>query len=100
MDAPIDSIAHKLKEIVKANCPEKEFIDFIRIDTPQMAEMFSSLEPLCFVTTGLRGVNKKVFCISKKGNRFFLGPGKGLPGGGPEIVIDPVPTVLWPLGVY
>jgi RHS repeat-associated protein len=27
-----------------------------------------------------------------EGNRFFRGPGKGLPGGGPEIVVDPIPT--------
>lgn len=33
-----------------------------------------------------------------EGNRFFLGPGKGLPNGGPELVIDPVPTKPWPMG--
>ena len=26
------------------------------------------------------------------GNKFFQGPGKGLPGRGPEIVVDPIPT--------
>jgi len=30
-----------------------------------------------------------------EGNDYFLGPGKGLPGGGPEIVIDPIPTSPW-----
>ncbi len=33
-----------------------------------------------------------------KGNDFFKGPGKGLPNGGPELIIDPVPTQPWPLG--
>jgi hypothetical protein len=26
------------------------------------------------------------------GNVFFKGPGEGLPGGGPEIVVDSIPT--------
>lgn len=30
------------------------------------------------------------------GNDFFQGAGKGLPGGGPEIVVDPLPTSPWP----
>src|SRR3990167_440514 len=30
------------------------------------------------------------------GNRFFQGAGKGLPGGGPELVIDSLPTNPWP----
>ncbi|MEI7929395.1 MAG: RHS repeat-associated core domain-containing protein, partial [Verrucomicrobiales bacterium] len=30
------------------------------------------------------------------GNKYFLGPGRGLPGGGPEMVIDPIPTAPWP----
>jgi len=30
------------------------------------------------------------------GNDFFLGKGQGLPGGGPELVIDPIPTSPWP----
>jgi hypothetical protein len=33
-----------------------------------------------------------------EGNQFFMGPGKGLPGGGPELVIDPIPTAPWPTG--
>ena len=28
-------------------------------------------------------------------NKYFLGPGKGLPNGAPEMVIDSVPTI-WP----
>ena len=32
------------------------------------------------------------------GNDFFRGPGKGLPGGGPELVIDSIPTSPWPKG--
>ena len=31
-----------------------------------------------------------------EGNRFFRGPGNGLPGGGPELVVDPIPTTPWP----
>jgi RHS repeat-associated protein len=27
-----------------------------------------------------------------EGNQFFRGPGNGLPGGGPEMVVDPIPT--------
>jgi hypothetical protein len=30
------------------------------------------------------------------GNQYFLGPGRGLPGGGPELVVDPVGTLDWP----
>lgn len=30
------------------------------------------------------------------GNKYFLGPGEGLPGGGPEMVVDPIPTSPWP----
>ena len=31
-----------------------------------------------------------------EGNLFFQGIGKGLPGGGPELLIDPIPTSPWP----
>ena len=31
-----------------------------------------------------------------EGNRFFRGAGVGLPGGGPELVVDPIPTEPWP----
>jgi hypothetical protein len=30
------------------------------------------------------------------GNEYFLGPGKGLPGGGPELVVDSIATTPWP----
>jgi hypothetical protein len=30
-----------------------------------------------------------------EGNQYFLGPGKGLPNGAPEMVINSVPTT-WP----
>ncbi|CAM4396546.1 MAG: hypothetical protein LEGION0398_MBIBDBAK_00198 [Legionellaceae bacterium] len=30
------------------------------------------------------------------GNDLFMGAGKGLPGGGPELVIDSLPTNIWP----
>jgi hypothetical protein len=30
------------------------------------------------------------------GNRYFLGSGKGLPNGAPEVVISPIPTNPWP----
>ena len=35
-----------------------------------------------------------------EGNRFFKGPGLGLPGDGPEIVVDPISTKPWPIGGY
>jgi RHS repeat-associated protein len=31
-----------------------------------------------------------------QGNVHFLGTGRGLPGGGPELLIDPIPTSPWP----
>lgn len=30
------------------------------------------------------------------GNQYFLGPGQGLPGGGPEMIINSIPTSPWP----
>lgn len=30
------------------------------------------------------------------GNPYFQGGGQGLPGGGPEVVVDPIPTSPWP----
>jgi len=30
------------------------------------------------------------------GNQYFLGGGKGLPGGGPELTINPLSTEPWP----
>ena len=27
-----------------------------------------------------------------EGNRFFRGPGQGVPNGGPELVVDAIPT--------
>jgi len=30
------------------------------------------------------------------GNNLFLGPGAGLPGGGPEMIVQPIPTSPWP----
>jgi hypothetical protein len=33
---------------------------------------------------------------SESGNRFFKGPSQGLPGRGPELVIDSIPTRPWP----
>lgn len=35
-----------------------------------------------------------------EGNRFFMGPGIGLPGGGPELVVDSIPTEPWPVRRY
>ncbi|MCW5590231.1 MAG: hypothetical protein KIT27_11295 [Legionellales bacterium] len=35
-----------------------------------------------------------------EGNRFFQGPGVGLPGGGPELVVDSIPTDPWPVWRY
>ncbi len=32
------------------------------------------------------------------GNYLFLEPGKGLPGGGPELLVDSIPTSPWPQG--
>jgi hypothetical protein len=29
---------------------------------------------------------------SVEGNKFFKGPGEGLPGGGPELMVDSIPT--------
>jgi hypothetical protein len=38
---------------------------------------------------GISGMNPR---SPLTGNPYFQGPGKGLPGGGPEIVVDPLPT--------
>ncbi|WP_339049794.1 enhanced serine sensitivity protein SseB C-terminal domain-containing protein [Rickettsiella endosymbiont of Xylota segnis] len=45
MDVQIDSIAYELKKIVQTTCQENEFIDFMHVDTPEKAELFSSVEP-------------------------------------------------------
>jgi RHS repeat-associated protein len=45
-----------------------------------------------FRITRVEGIRDMSPRSPPEGNRFFLGPRKGLPGGGPEIVIDPVPT--------
>jgi hypothetical protein len=38
---------------------------------------------------GISGMNPR---SPLTGNPYFQGPGQGLPGGGPEIVVDPLPT--------
>ena len=45
MNAHINSIATKLEEIVKSHCSDQEFIDFLRIDTSDLLESYSSVEP-------------------------------------------------------
>jgi hypothetical protein len=45
-----------------------------------------------FRITKVEGIHDMSPRSPLEGNRFFLGPGKGLPGGAPEIVVDPVPT--------
>jgi len=45
-----------------------------------------------FRITEVNGISDMSPRSPLEGNKYFLGPGKGLPGGGPEIVIDPIPT--------
>jgi hypothetical protein len=41
---------------------------------------------------GIRGMAPRSPISGDIGNPFFLGAGKGLPGGGPEMIIEPIPT--------
>ena len=45
-----------------------------------------------FRITRVEGISQRAPRSPLQGNRFFKGPGEGLPGGGPEIVVDPIPT--------
>jgi len=45
-----------------------------------------------FRITEVKGIRDKAPRSPLTGNEYFLGGGKGLPGGGPEMVIDPIPT--------
>lgn len=42
-----------------------------------------------FRISKIRGINEMDLHYPVKGNNLFLGPGKGLPGGGPEVTISP-----------
>jgi RHS repeat-associated protein len=46
-----------------------------------------------FRVTRVEGIRDMAPRSPLEGNRFFRGPGDGLPGGGPEIVVDPIPTL-------
>lgn len=45
-----------------------------------------------FRTTRVDGISDRSPRSPLEGNKFFLGPGKGLPGGAPEMVINSIPT--------
>jgi RHS repeat-associated protein len=45
-----------------------------------------------FKITRVEGISDMAPRSPLEGNRFFKGPGEGLPGGGPEIVVNPIPT--------
>ncbi len=49
-----------------------------------------------FRFTRVPGINAMAPRSPLAGNKYFLGPGQGLPGGGPEMVIDSIPTSPWP----
>ncbi len=46
-----------------------------------------------FRISKITGINEMDISYPVEGNQYFLGPGKGLPGGGPELKINPsMPT--------
>jgi RHS repeat-associated protein len=45
-----------------------------------------------FRITEVQGISKMNPRSPLTGNRYYLGPGAGLPGGGPEMVVDPIET--------
>jgi filamentous hemagglutinin len=45
-----------------------------------------------FRITEVRGISGMHPRSPLAGNQYFRGPGNGLPGGGPEMVIDSIPT--------
>ena len=49
-----------------------------------------------FRITEIKNIVDKGLSSPIVGNKYFLGPGMGLPGGGPEFVINPIPTKPWP----
>lgn len=49
-----------------------------------------------FRITQVRGISAMNPRPPVSGNRYFRGLGVGLPGGGPELVVDPIPTAPWP----
>ena len=49
-----------------------------------------------FRFTRIPNINKLHLRSPLDGNSLFLKPGQGLPGGGPELIIDSIPTSPWP----
>lgn len=45
-----------------------------------------------FRITEVRGISGMSPRSPLVGNPYFRGPGKGLPGGGPEMIVNPIPT--------
>ena len=45
-----------------------------------------------FRITRVEGISDMAPRSPLEGNSFFKGPGEGLPDGGPEIVVNPIPT--------
>jgi hypothetical protein len=50
-----------------------------------------------FRFSSVTGINRmNLLPVEQGANSFFLGVGQGLPNGGPEIKVDPIPTSPWP----